>query len=79
MFTFLHFRLVSEEDQSWFSATLEELAVKHFCMPRSDPKTEMSAISEEPSAVGFEHLNIDINPSIWFKLAAMFSFVYSQL
>ncbi|XP_076466624.1 dynein heavy chain domain-containing protein 1-like isoform X2 [Babylonia areolata] len=41
-------RLVSEEDHSWFSAVLEELAVKHFCMPRDDPKTEMAAISEEP-------------------------------
>ncbi|KAL8594105.1 hypothetical protein ACOMHN_000817 [Nucella lapillus] len=41
-------RLLSEEDGSWFSSVLEELAVKHFCTGRDDPKTEMAAISEEP-------------------------------
>ena len=38
-------------DRSWFNAVLEELAIKHFCMPRDDPKTEMAAISEEPPLV----------------------------
>ena len=38
-------------DRSWFNTVLEELAIKHFCVPRDDPKTEMAAISEEPPLV----------------------------
>ncbi|XP_048242736.1 dynein heavy chain domain-containing protein 1-like [Haliotis rufescens] len=40
-------RLISSEDQLWFSRTLEEAVVKHFCSPRDSPATEMAAITEE--------------------------------
>ncbi|XP_052095798.1 dynein heavy chain domain-containing protein 1-like isoform X11 [Mytilus californianus] len=40
-------RLVSPDDSNWFTKTLEETALKYFCLPRDDHKSEMAAISEE--------------------------------
>ena len=34
-------------DSNWFTKTIEETAMKYFCMPRDDHKSEMAAISEE--------------------------------
>lgn len=40
-------------DRNWFVTVLEEVAVKHFCLPRDDPRLEMASIKEEPTGVSF--------------------------
>ncbi|XP_025095393.1 dynein heavy chain domain-containing protein 1-like isoform X2 [Pomacea canaliculata] len=59
-------RLISTEDRNWFVTVLEEVAVKHFCLPRDDPRLEMASIKEEPTgscATPVHTLNSPVSPA----------------